>query len=454
MPGNSTPATIVALHLSVLITISVIWNRMVPQPYMDEIFHIPQAQRYCQGDFWTWDPKLTTPPGLYVLSNILLAARRPLCSTFLLRLTNLSYTFIILFTVASLLKLIHPHITRQEQLNSAAVIICFPILWFFNFLYYTDGGSSAFVLLSWLAAKKRHHLLSALGSAVAVTFRQTNIIWSLFIVGTALLELSTPAERRRFDPKAAFVESPLQLIHALTGFIQMLLSKFTRVITISLPYLGLLAGFAAFVKWNGGIVLGDRSNHIPSMHVVQLFYFAAFSAGMSMFAILGVVPVARLIRRPTFKSSLILLTVASIMALCIYKFTNVHPFLLADNRHYTFYIWRLMSRYNGIILYALVPAYIAAACFCWQAIGTEQTILWVVIYAVATMLTLIPSPLLEFRYFITPYLIYRIAMRQPRGVWLFLELLFYTVINAATVWMFLNKPFRWAHQEGVQRFMW
>lgn len=98
----------------------------------------------------------------YVLSNILLAARRPLCSTFLLRLTNLSYTFMILFTVASLLKLIHPHITRQEQLHSAAVIICFPILWFFNFLYYTDGGSSAFVLLSWLAAKKRHHLLSAL----------------------------------------------------------------------------------------------------------------------------------------------------------------------------------------------------------------------------------------------------------------------------------------------------
>lgn len=93
---------------------------------------------------------------------------------------------------------------------------------------------------------------------MAVTFRQTNIIWSLFIVGTALLELSTPAERRRFDPKAAFIQSPSQLIQALAGFIQILLSKFTRVITISLPYLGLLVGFAAFVKWNGGIVLGKR----------------------------------------------------------------------------------------------------------------------------------------------------------------------------------------------------
>jgi alpha-1,2-glucosyltransferase len=30
----------------------------------DEVFHIPQAQAYCSGDFHIWDPKLTTPPGL------------------------------------------------------------------------------------------------------------------------------------------------------------------------------------------------------------------------------------------------------------------------------------------------------------------------------------------------------------------------------------------------------
>lgn len=71
--------------------------------------------------------------------------------------------------------------------------------------------------------------------------------------------------------------------------------------TVSLPYLGLLAGFMGFVRWNGGIVLGDRSNHVPVLHVVQLFYFVAFSAGMSLFAILGTVPIARLIRRPTLR---------------------------------------------------------------------------------------------------------------------------------------------------------
>ena len=32
----------------------------------DEPFHVPQAQAYCNGEWSTWDPKITTPPGLYV----------------------------------------------------------------------------------------------------------------------------------------------------------------------------------------------------------------------------------------------------------------------------------------------------------------------------------------------------------------------------------------------------
>lgn len=31
----------------------------------DEVFHVPQAQKYCEGRFNEWDDKITTPPGLY-----------------------------------------------------------------------------------------------------------------------------------------------------------------------------------------------------------------------------------------------------------------------------------------------------------------------------------------------------------------------------------------------------
>lgn len=36
----------------------------------DEVFHIPQAQAYCEGKFGIWDDKITTPPGLYVFCSL------------------------------------------------------------------------------------------------------------------------------------------------------------------------------------------------------------------------------------------------------------------------------------------------------------------------------------------------------------------------------------------------
>ena len=70
-----------------------------------------------------------------------------------------------------------------------------------------------------------------------------------------------------------------------------------------------------------------------------------------------------------------------IMCFTIYKFTFVlsgviracgcadaheyriqHPFLLSDNRHYTFYIWRRVFLLHPLVPYLLVPGYVA---FVW-----------------------------------------------------------------------------------------
>ena len=40
-------------------------------PYMDEVFHVPQAKAYCDGNFSHWDDKITTLPGLYYVSYII-----------------------------------------------------------------------------------------------------------------------------------------------------------------------------------------------------------------------------------------------------------------------------------------------------------------------------------------------------------------------------------------------
>ena len=38
-----------------------------------------------------------------------------------------------------------------------------------------------------------------------------------------------------------------------------------------------------------------------------------------------------------------------------------HPFLLSDNRHYTFYVWRRIYMLHPLVPYLLTPAYLACA---------------------------------------------------------------------------------------------
>jgi alpha-1,2-glucosyltransferase len=67
----------------------------------DEIFHIPQGQSLCSGDFVTWDPKITTFPGLYGLSFAVhwiascVGSADEVCSPTGLRLLNVVVSFLI-----------------------------------------------------------------------------------------------------------------------------------------------------------------------------------------------------------------------------------------------------------------------------------------------------------------------------------------------------------------------
>lgn len=56
-----------------------------------------------------------------------------------------------------------------------------------------------------------------------------------------------------------------------------------------------------------------------------------------------------------------------------------HPFLLADNRHYFFYIWRRIFRLHAIMPYALTPGYLVCGWAWLWKIGTSlplARVLW------------------------------------------------------------------------------
>ena len=80
-------------------------------PYMDEIFYIPQAQNYYHGNFYHRNDKIITLPGLYIQSLELLyplsfISSRPIstiCNAFYLRLTNvfpLLGCFLVIYMIA------------------------------------------------------------------------------------------------------------------------------------------------------------------------------------------------------------------------------------------------------------------------------------------------------------------------------------------------------------------
>lgn len=155
-----------------------------------------------------------------------------------------------------------------------------------------------------------------------------------------------------------------------------------------------------------------------------------------------------------------------------------HPFLLSDNRHYSFYVWKNIYRRHPLARYALIPGYIGASWVLLQALGmflaTTSTISFIVgltfylpstaktlpllnllIYITAVGLNLVPSPLLEFRYFIIPFLMYMVHAPVPSNARLGALSVMYATVNCWTLYMFMWKGFEWESEPGrMQRFMW
>jgi len=200
------------------------------------------------------------------------------------------------------------------------------------------------------------------------------------------------------------------------------------------------------------------------------------------------------------------------MLVIVHLNTIVHPFLLADNRHYTFYVFKIL-RLAPWTWYAAVPVYATCAWLSVQTLASKtgysggpgvkgsrgrrmstssgrgdsiqleaeaNRISFLLIWFLSTALSLITAPLVEPRYFIVPWLMWRLHVPDAENVlsespataesansgfgkllrlvakqsyWI--EIAWYMLINFITCRLFLYHEFNWQQQpEEVQRFMW
>ncbi|KAH8680823.1 DIE2/ALG10 family-domain-containing protein [Xylariales sp. PMI_506] len=631
-------------------------NRAVPEPYLDEFFHIPQAQVYCKGRYFEWDDKITTPPGLYILSIVW---ARVLgyedCSPETLRRFNVFVIECTAILAAACRGAVETHGSTGRGVSNYAIhtainIGLFPVLFFFSGLYYTDVLSTCVVLLAYRnhlgrisSSAKRSCLLNDLYTVLlgvlALFMRQTNVFWVVVYMGgleaiQAIRDIKldtaeAPASTAVLDQIKFYAWRyslgdihdpslnkawPDDLVLCVLSIGIAAISNPLTILRRVYPHITTMTLFAVFVAWNGGVVLGDKSNHIATIHLAQMLYiwplFAFFSAPLFIPQALRILqPLQVLVTHPSSTSvqarstlnnkststvlaetkkpfdallnlgpvlSLPVILACVLVALAIVHFnTIIHPFTLADNRHYMFYIFRYTILRGSMVRLALAPAYVFCAYLSWTALSgrvppwvrgadpagplalqkeyfistpirrpdtdgakadraaiTTTTTAQlkkgratteskpqgsnvspadlstarpppastVLMFIATTALSLVTAPLVEPRYFILPWVFWRLlvpAWPGPSGppakkattttretpgssagflasvgavvcaaqrrvdLRLALETAWFLLINAATMYIFLTRPFFWRAEDGslldggnVQRFMW
>ncbi|XP_053572575.1 dol-P-Glc:Glc(2)Man(9)GlcNAc(2)-PP-Dol alpha-1,2-glucosyltransferase [Bombina bombina] len=436
-------------------------------PYMDEIFHIPQAQLYCQGHFNQWDPMITTLPGLYLASVGIVKpvswlfgwSDSVVCSPGMLRFINLLFSLGNLYILYLLICRLHNKnkVSSSKRILSTLTLYLFPTLYFFTFLYYSDTGSTFFVLFTYLMSLYGNHKSAALLGLCAFFFRQTNIIWIIFCAGNIIAEKLTEAWNSHLKkrdvkplPKGSFSETwaALKFLVCYAMSIKNIISLFM----LTWPYVVLVIGFLVFIAINNGIVVGDRSSHEACLNFPQLFYFFGFTCLFSFSQLLSPQKVADFFKS-LWRRPLLYIVLTALFLFLIWKFTFVHKYLLADNRHYTFYVWKNIYQRHELIKYLLVPVYVFVAWTITDALKLKS-IFWLFMFLVCLLAATVPQKLLEFRYFILPYLLFKLNIPIPSINKLLLELALYVFVNILTFYLFLNKTFHWPDSEETQRFMW
>ena len=342
----------------------------------------------------------------------------------------------------------------------------FPVHFFFIFLYYTDTASTFFFLASWLAAIKRRYMISGLLGTVSILMRQTNAVWVGFVAAWACIDMAKKIIQSHSAAFSSAVQSSITRFESsldiqIIAMVESLI-KFPRMWFSLWPLVVPLVGFIAFVIQNRGIVVGDRENHTPVVHVMQVFYFYAFTA-VSIAPILAsdliryVNEAARRKKKLPYFVIFLLVMASGALAYLAARFTTlVHPFILADNRHYIFYLWRRVVQshffYNYLLLplCAIAPLALFSACTSYRTLGP----LLRVVIVICTFVVLIPAHLVEFRYYTIPFFLHFFAAAgraSTNSMWL--TTLAYLAVNTVTIYVFLFREFVWP-DGSVARFMW
>ncbi|XBW38843.1 hypothetical protein QEN19_004436 [Hanseniaspora menglaensis] len=475
--------------------------------FIDEIFHIKQSKHYLNMNSIikifnpktfkdNYDPKLTTPPGLYFLQyfwNKLLVA--PISW---LNFTKYKFRAVTTLRIINLIcgTIIMPLYTYSNLCSMSVIcftipgLVMFPVLSTYYNIYYTEVWSTFWLLTGLMFAvlphdeqlpeeketlheilklKKKYIWYSSFCCFISLLFRQTNIIWTILIM-TITVERHAIIE---FDLNDLWYNNYLKFI--LTG-----LNHFE---TLVLPFATNFVFFLLFLITNKSIALGDQSNHKFSLHIMQIFYCFSFITFFSFPLWFNQEFIIKYFIKTFGDIIKVIVTLLYylLIAFSIRFFTIEHPFLLSDNRHLSFYIFKKIIFRNFFTKYFVaLPFYH----FAWYTVNDllfesllhfpdtlsplkihksfelplMLTHISKFVYYICLLLTLVPTPLFEPRYYIIPYLVWRIFVMPKHGniaAVLLKEFIWLFIIDIAVFGLFCKiEIWSWTELDFAQRIIW
>jgi alpha-1,2-glucosyltransferase len=332
------------------------------------MYHRPQVLAYLGGNFKYWNPKITTPPGLYLFTlPILWCSGKVFPNALQLPLMR------------AVNAVVFPLLWRMLEACGANAdwIMANPFIFPYFFLYYTDALSLLLVVVSWwLGRVKNVHVLSAILGAISLAFRQTNVIW-------------------------------IGLIGALEALKAIYSKKFIVLCYITFSYGLVLLGFGCFLAWNdGSVVLGDKSAHSLTFNLHQLTFWSLYS--------LVVEPSMLVEWFESFSAFGYSFLILGFFSHCLILPLKLHPYNLQKNCHilYFFFAWLGEDSTAWWAISALltpIPLMVQ-----WKALGTGA---WTRIFFFSALFaSTCLSSLVEVRYFAVPWTVFRIMAKEGKKI--------------------------------------
>lgn len=344
-------------------------------PLVDERWHYPQIYRFAHGEF-NLDRQPSALPGYHLFMAGVVRLFRNASLPFI-RGVNIGIGGLAMIVFALLLQKIHQRLIWSRLLQFAF----FPLILPYFFLIYTDILSLLFVLLGFYLGLERKYALSGIVCCISLAIRQNNIIWLLMIV---------------------------LVTYCYQEGIRWTRSHLLRMLKSCWPFGIGMIGMLSYTIINGGIAFGDKAAHplgkiyTGNVFFILFLYGLFFLPGLIFHAFRGTL-------LKWEKKYLMILGLGLVVIFGIYlaTFQNSHPY----NQHPFHLRNYVLMLFTAALPYKIVFFFPIALALC-NLVATplkNRTFFWLYPFTVCALL---PSWLIEQRYYIPSFAFYLLFMQK------------------------------------------